>query len=324
MLSRRSFLEAIPLGAAAQAALATKVDSKTGMPTRVFGKTGARISVLAMGCGSRLLSYQEEDKAIAALDKGMAAGINYLDTAYGYGNGKSESWVGKAIQGKRKGLWITTKINVRKGDDAARILEGSLKRLGLDQIDLIHVHALGGADDLAAVEAPGGVLKHLYKLRDQKVTRFIGVTSHTDPETLKAALERNDFDCVQMALNAALVGMKDGKGKMDINRDLKTSFELLALPVALKKKMGITAMKVYGQEGLVGAAPLDKLLNYALTLPVAAAVVGMPKLEYIDENVRMARAFKRLGKSEMRDMSGKLSKEYKARLDEFFRDHVDA
>ena len=52
------------------------------------------------------------------------------------------------------------------------------------------------------------MLAVLRKLRDQKVTRFIGITSHTDPEVLKTALERHDFDCTQMALNAALVGMK--------------------------------------------------------------------------------------------------------------------
>jgi len=46
------------------------------------------------------------------------------------------------------------------------------------------------------------------KLRDQKITRFIGITSHHDPEVLKTALERHDFDCTQMALNAGMVGMQ--------------------------------------------------------------------------------------------------------------------
>ena len=87
---------------------------------------------------------------------------------------------------------------------ARRILEGSLKRLETDQIDLIHVHALMGADDLAKIEAKDGVLNALYKMRDEKLTRFVGITCHDDPAVLKTALERHDFDCVQMALNAAL------------------------------------------------------------------------------------------------------------------------
>ena len=324
--TRRSFLEAVPLGTLSTAflALGASVDGKTGMPTRILGRTGQRVSILGFGCGSRLLSYQEEDKAVEALHKGIDLGINYIDTAFGYGRGRSESWVGKAIQGRCQGLWIVTKVQERKGDAALGAIEGSLKRLGLDKVDLIHVHGLTGPEDLAQAEAPGGVIKALYKLRDQKVARAIGVTSHFDPVTLKNALEHNDFDCTQIALNAALSGMTDGKGRMVMNRTLPNSFEHQALPVALKKKMGITAMKVFGQEGLSGTAPAAKLLGYALSLPVASSIVGMPQLGLIDENVRLAKAFKPLRPSEMRDLSANLSREHKARLDRFFARHTDA
>ena len=318
-ISRRSFLETL---LAANAALAAKVDSKSGMPTRVLGRTKARVSAVALGCGSRLLSYKSEEKAVEAIEKALSLGITYFDTAFGYGSGVSETWVGKGLEGKRKNVWLATKINERDGDKAMRILEASLKRLRTDHVDLIHIHSLTDMDDLAKVEA--GALKTLYKLRDQKMTRFIGVTSHTDPQTLKTALERHDFDCTQMALNAALVGMKNGKGGMEINKALKDSFEHIALPVALKKKMGVTAMKIFGQEGLVGAAPIDRLIHYSMSLPVATVVLGMPKLEYLDENVRAVRAFKPLGKPEMKDLSDRLSHEYKAQLDEFFSNHVDA
>jgi len=322
-LSRRTFLESVSL-LTANAALAAESDRKTGMPTRVLGKTGARVSVLAFGCGSRLLSYGDEAKAAEALNRGIDLGITYIDTAFGYGSGKSESWVGGAIKGRRQGLWIATKVQDRQADAAMRTVEGSLKRLGTDHLDLIHIHGLGDAADLAQAEAADGVLKVLYKLREQKVTRFIGVTSHSDPAALKTALERHDFDCTQMALNAALSGMTNGRGRMIMNRTLPASFEHQALPVALKKKMGITAMKVYAQEGLVGTAPLGKLLSYALTLPVAATVVGMPELQHIDENVKMVKAFKPLSAPEMRDLSGRLSQEHKARLDAFFATHIDA
>jgi predicted aldo/keto reductase-like oxidoreductase len=212
----------------------------------------------------------------------------------------------------------------RDGDKAMRIIEGSLARLGVDQVDLIHVHSLLGPDDLAKVEAKGGLLDALHKAKNQKLTRFIGVTSHTDPVTLQTALERHDFDCTQMALNAALAGMVNGKGGMVINPALTTSFEHVALPVALEKKMGVTAMKTFAQDGLMKAAPVETLIRYSLSLPVASAVLGMPKLAHIEENIRVARRFKPLGKREMRDLSGRLSKEHKARLDHFFRDHVDA
>ena len=62
-----------------------------------------------------------------------------------------------------------------------RIIEGSLKRLNTDQVDLLHIHSLSADDDLKAIEAPDGVLNVVHKMRDQKVARFIGITSHTDP-----------------------------------------------------------------------------------------------------------------------------------------------
>ncbi|MBL8231976.1 MAG: aldo/keto reductase [Bryobacterales bacterium] len=319
-LSRRHFLEA---AAASPLAAFAAVDKNTGMPQRVLGKTGARVSVVAFGCGSRFLSYKEEDKALEALNRALDLGVSYVDTAFSYGNGVSETRVGKVMKTRRKEVWLATKVQRRGGEEAMRIIEGSLKRLQTDQVDLIHIHALGDMADLAQCEAKDGVIQTLYKCREQKLTRFIGVTSHTDPEVLRTALERHDFDCTQMALNAARVGMRNGRGGMEINPEMKDSFELLALPVANRKKMGVIAMKIFGQEGLVGKAPIDKLIHYSLSLPVTATVLGMPKLDYIDENIRHAKAFKPLSKKEMRNMADGLKVE-KAELDRFFANHVDA
>lgn len=321
-LSRRNFLESTALAPfLAEFAAGMAVDKKTGMPTRTLGKTGATVSCVAFGCGSRFLMYKEEEKALEALNKAIDMGITYLDTAFGYGNGVSETRVGKVLKTRRKEVWVATKINKRGYDESMAIIEGSLKRLQTDQVDLLHIHSLDSMDDLKAAEA--GLLKALYKAKEQKMTRFIGVTSHLDPFVLKTALERHDFDCTQMALNAAQVGMRNGKGGMEINPLMKDSFELTALPVALKKKMGVTAMKIFGQEGLVGKAPVEKLIGYSLSLPVASAVLGMPKLEYLEENIRLAKAFKPLPKTE-RDSMAKELEPMKAELDRFFANHIDA
>lgn len=318
-LSRRDFLGTAALtGVAARAATGA-------MPTRVLGRTGARVSILAMGGGSRFLMYQDEDQALAALNHAFDLGITYMDTAYSYGNGRSEERVGKVMKVRRQGIFLVTKVEARKGDEAQRILEGSLKRLQTDHLDLIHVHSLMDEHDLAQVEAPGGVLNVLLKLRDQKVTRFIGITSHTDPVVLKTALERHDFDCTQMALNAARVGMRSGAHSMVPNEALKTSFEDVALPVARSKNLGVIAMKIFAQEALVGQAPVEKLLYYPLSLPgVTLAVAGMPKFEFIDQNVALAKAYKPLPPGEMKQLSAGLEAKHKVALDRFFSNHVDA
>ena len=325
-ISRRSFLETTAFGSlAANAAFGAEISKNGGLPTRVLGRTGARVSILAMGGGSRFLMYKEEDKALEALNRAFDLGITYMDTAYGYGSGLSETRVGKVLKERRKkdGIFLATKIEARNGDEAARTVEGSLKRLQTDQIDLVHIHSLEDEEDLKQIEAKGNILDRLLKFRDEKAIRFVGITCHNNPTVLAKALERHDFDCTQMALNAALVGMKSGHG-MEINEAMKTSFETVALPVALRKKMGVIAMKIYAQEGLTGKAPAEKLLYYSLSLPVSLAVVGMPSLDFIEQNVQLARAFKPLPKSEMQQLSGTLAAKHKMALDRRFANHLDA
>jgi uncharacterized protein len=317
--SRRHFIRTTALGSLAASAM---VAADAPMPTRILGRTGARVSILAFGCGSRFLQYKDEAAAIAALNRALDQGITYVDTAYSYGDGLSETRVGKVMATRRGQVWLTTKVQERSSDGAMRILEGSLKRLQTDHLDLIHIHSLTDENDLARIEAPDGVLKRLYQLREQKVTRAIGITSHTDPAVLKHALEHNDFDCTQMALNAARAGMAPPNGGFGMTK-LEHGFETVALPVAVLKNMGIIAMKVFAQEGLVGVATPEQLLRYSLSLPVSAAVAGMPKMEFIDTNIAIAKAFRPMAAAEMKELSDRLAVDHKARLDRYFSNHVD-
>ncbi len=320
--SRREFLGATALACLASGSAAA---STSELPTRALGKTGVRVSILAMGAGSRFLLYKEEDKALEAVQRALDLGITYIDTADDYGRGHlSEQRIGKAIKGRRDGIFIATKLSNRDGAESQRIVEESLKALQVDRVDLLHIHSLLSEEDLANIEAKGGVLEQVLKLRDQKMTRFVGITCHADPVALKTALERHDFDCTQMALNAGMVAMRNGRGGMVPNEAMKSSFETVALPVAVRKKMGIIGMKVFAQDALIGQSAPEKLLRYTLSLPVSAAVTGMPKLEHIEENVRVAKSFKPLSAEEMREMSGALSMKNKAALDGFFRNHIDA
>jgi hypothetical protein len=140
---------------------------------------------------------------------------------------------------------------------------------------------------------------------------------------LKAALERNDFDCTQMALNAGLARMADTPKGMKATGAGDFSFERLALPAARRKHMGIIAMKVSGQEQLLGAAPFEKLLSYALSLPVSVASVGMPHIEHIEQNAELARAFSPMSTRQRKSLSESIEAEHKLAMHRFFSDHVD-
>jgi uncharacterized protein len=299
--SRRKFLEKLGQGTVAgvsysllnELAEARPAGAKA-LPTRVLGRTGAKVSILAFGCGSRFLMYEDEEKATAILNHAIDNGISYLDTAYAYGDGKSETRVGKVMAKRRQDVWLATKIPDRTRDEFMRRLEGSLKRLQTDHVDLLHIHSLGSAEDLAKIETPSGAMKALLEAREQKMTRAIGVTSHTSGEVMAQAIQHNDLDCVQMALNASQNGQ----------------FEVTALPAARAKNLGVIAMKVTGQEFLLGIdagkTDINSLLRYSLTLPVTAAVVGMPRQEMVDHNIAVARSFTPLTDPDMERLRSNL------------------
>jgi aryl-alcohol dehydrogenase-like predicted oxidoreductase len=283
-VSRREFLEqsgtmvGAVAGIPALLAATGAADAAARMPRRTLGRTGVSVSILAMGCGSRFLQFAAE-QASSVIEKAVGLGINYLDTAVDYGKGESETRVGRFLAARRRDVFVATKVpqRARSRDAALREVEASLKRLQTDHVDLLHLHGLGDEADLTKIEAADGALKALYELREQRVARFVGMTSHADGAVMAKAIERHDLDCVQIAMNPS--------------RALR--FEELALPAANRKNLGVILMKVTGQDKLLGTgkAGAASLLRYAWSLPISAAVCGMPKLEFLEANVATAQAF---------------------------------
>ena len=320
--SRREFLQSTAAVAGITGSLSA---AEPRLPMRPLGKTGERVSILACGGGQRFYQTRSDEDAVRFIVQAAEAGITYFDTADSYARGRSEQLFGKAFQarGGTQGLFVATKISTRDGAAAQGIVEQSLKNLKMDRVDLIHIHSLENEDDLARIEAKGGVLETLLKAREQKLTRFIGITSHDSPAAMKLALERHDFDCCQMALNAAMADMIGTTKPVTAG---ERSFESLALPVAQAKNIGVIAMKVFARDALAGQAEATprNLIYYALSLPVATAVIGHPTAEHLGQNVRLAKAFQPLPKTEMEQLARALSTRNKAGLVEFFRHHVDA
>lgn len=309
-LNRRQFISTTTAGVAVTGlGLAS-----SNIPRRILGKTGAEISILAFGGGSRFLMYEDEDQALEILNHVIDSGINYLDTSASYGDGESERRYGKILQARRKEVFLATKVPNRMYDDAMRQIESSLERLKTDQVDLLHIHSLERAEDLAEIEKPTGVLKALYRAKEEKMTRFIGMTSHTDAETMRIAIERHDLDCVQMALNAAT------------RTGFATGFENITLPAAREKNLGILAMKITGQEQLIGQGhgktDMRSLLYYSMSLPVASCVVGMPKPEFVKENLQLARDFSPLQEEEKKNIRNAVAPSAAA-FNHFLQNHID-
>ena len=119
------------------------------MEMRVFGRSGMQISLLGFGCGAvgGLMvrgAPADQERAIA---RALEAGVNYFDTAVQYGDGESEKNLGRALQKlKPANAIVGTKVRLpsadlgRIGDTVAKSLDGSLNRLCLERVDILHLH----------------------------------------------------------------------------------------------------------------------------------------------------------------------------------------
>ncbi len=263
---------------------------------RTLGKTGVQISSLIIGgvAGMQKPRTDDFDPAVLA-NTALDLGITYFDTAPSYNNGQSESNYGEVVARRRKEVFLATKTGQRSYDGAMKEVEASLKRLRTDRVDLLQIHGATPSDDLAKWDKPDGVLTALRKLRDQKVTRFIGVTGHDSAEVMRRAIAMYEFDTILTTFNPT---------------DKRRPFRELVLPVALEKKMGIIAMKIMGGGlgSLANGKPIKNdgrsnhdearqqanpatLIRYGLSLPISAVNVGMGSLEELAANVRAAREF---------------------------------
>jgi aryl-alcohol dehydrogenase-like predicted oxidoreductase len=167
------------------------------MKTRKLGTTGIDISAIGLGCMSMSPVYGPTDDAtsIATIHRALELGINFLDTADIYGAGGNEELVGRAIKGKRDQVVLATKFgNVIKGSWAdgkgyaidgspayvKRAAEASLRRLGVETIDLYYQHRV---DPRTPIEETVGAMAEL--VRQGKV-RYLGL-SEAAPETIRRA-----------------------------------------------------------------------------------------------------------------------------------------
>jgi aryl-alcohol dehydrogenase-like predicted oxidoreductase len=184
------------------------------MEKRPFGQTGLRLSLLGFGCGAvgGLMVRGDAAAQERAIARAIAAGINYFDTAVQYGNGASETNLGRVLAKLRPlDAVIGTKVRLPSTDfgriaaAVAQSLDGSLRRLGRERIDILHLHnaitEAGGGETLSAGQVLDEVAPAFDKLRRAGKLRFLGLTAVGDTAALVRVLDAGVFESAQIVYN---------------------------------------------------------------------------------------------------------------------------
>jgi aryl-alcohol dehydrogenase-like predicted oxidoreductase len=186
------------------------------MEYRTLGRTGIRVSEIGFGCGNvgGAIIRGTHEQQIAAVQKALALGIDYFDTAAAYGAGLSEKHLGKVLQQLKPDVHVATKFRVSTDDDLKdipgairRSLEESLKRLQRDSVDVFQLHTnlsdTNGQHDLFVnhVLEKGGVADTLDALQAEKMIGFRGFTGMGDTDAIHRVIDSSRFDTVQTYYN---------------------------------------------------------------------------------------------------------------------------
>jgi aryl-alcohol dehydrogenase-like predicted oxidoreductase len=171
-----------------------------------------QLSVLGFGCGAvgGLMVRGDPADQERTIARAIAAGVNYFDTAVQYGDGKSEENLGRILQKlKPADVVVGTKVRVPPGESIADAvttsLERSLARLGLDRVDIFHLHnpitETGGETALSVRQVLDDVVPAFERLRQQGKIRFLGITALGDTAALRQVIDTNAFDSAQIVYN---------------------------------------------------------------------------------------------------------------------------
>ena len=260
-----------------------------------LGKTGRRVSRLGYGGAPAGLrdyirpydpaSGQDRQGVLAALERAVALGITYFDTAPGYGAGLSEVLFGEALAPHAGKLFIATKYGLRQGEGVRASLEASLGRLRLDAVDLLQLHGSSWSDEQAErILEPGGPLDQMEALRQEGLVRHLGFTSEDNNPALYRFIQDGRFDVMQVCYNFLS------------QHPYEPTRPFGSLLAAREEGMGVAAMRVTTsgrfQKWVQQVNPANTfdytpaLIQFVLSNPlVHVALVGMRTPQRVEQNV---------------------------------------
>lgn len=243
----------------------------------------------------------DETEAEKMLDKAIAAGVNYIDTAYPYHSGKSEPFVGKALKKyDRDSFYLATKLPVwlvEKEEDVDRLFEEQLERLQTDYIDFYLMHALNKErwDAMNKLH----VVERLEELKKEGKIRYLGFSFHDDYEVFEEILTAREWDFCQIQLNYMDANEQAGMKGYKLTEERK-------VPLVIMEPIKGGSLAGFSEDINERFHKLDadaSVASFALrwvgTLPnVKVILSGMSTMEQVDDNLKTFKEFKVLNEDE--------------------------
>lgn len=238
------------------------------MHYRTLGRTGLQVSAIAFGAGpvSGLMTGPDEERQVDVLGRALESGINWIDTAAGYGNGASERNLGRCLAQlrPRQTVHLATKVRIapdetdQPADAIRRSIHASLERLQVARVTLLQLHnavsqargAQAASVSPADVLRPGGIADVLEQLRAEGLVDHLGLTGTGEPEALREVVRSGRFDTIQAPFHllnpSALLPVPAGFKDVDYGRIFHD---------CVRQQMGIFAIRVFAGGALLGNAP---------------------------------------------------------------------
>lgn len=274
------------------------------MEKRKMNKLEIETSLLGFGCMRFPTTADgkiDEAEAQAMLDKAIAAGVNYIDTAYAYHNGESEPFVGRALQKyDRSSLYLATKLPawlVKTREDAERYFEEQLSRLQTEYIDFYLLHAMGGESYRRMVEL--GVVEYCERLKAEGRIRYFGFSFHDSYEAFAEILGDREWDFCQIQLN--YMDTEDQAGIRGYRLAEEKGVPLVIMEPVRGGSLAVFADDI--TEKLRALDPKASTASFALrwvgSLPgVKVVLSGMSTMEQVTDNLNTFSDFKPLSGQE--------------------------
>lgn len=274
------------------------------MEKRKMEKLGIETSLLGFGCMRFPTDEQgkiDRERSRAMLEKALAAGVNYFDTAWPYHGGESELFVGEALKGHpRDSFYLATKLplwEIKALEDVDRIFARQLEKLQTEYIDFYLMHGINKGSWSEMLKL--GVVEHLEQMKAEGKIRYLGFSFHDSYEVFEEVLSYRDWDFCQIQLNYM---------------DAEEQAGLKGYALAEQKGVPLVIMEPVKGGSLAAFAsdiaekfhahdPQASMASYALrwvgSLPnVKVILSGMSTMEQVEDNLSTFGKFKPLSEAE--------------------------